>query len=198
MKNLIPLPGKREVRNVRAWACSLAPSQRYDGAADGDLHDTELLALPSQQTLSSVSTTTTKEQTVQDQTLVTPMLGEATASTDEHRDIPASENNSPNTSRPFWIEGVYLCGYATVGLLLSNVIFVSVAGGLSSKFPVTGGSSNSKVIYDGSCDVTGRWNTGLHKHHQHLHSCSEQLLHADSCRPNQRRNQHCARKKPLA
>ncbi|KAJ6050166.1 uncharacterized protein N7446_005593 [Penicillium canescens] len=164
MKNPVPLPGKREVRNIWAWARSLATSQRYDGAADSDPHDTELLVLPSQQSLASVSKTTTKERTVQDQTLDTPMLGEATASTDEHRDIPANvlENNSPNKSRPSWIKGVYLCGYATAGLLLSNVIFVSVTGGLSSKFPGTGGSSNSKVIYDGSCDVTGRWNTGLH------------------------------------
>lgn len=67
-----------------------------------------------------------------------------------------------NKSSPSWIKGIYLCGYATAGLLLSNVIFVSVAGGLSSKFPGTGGSSNLKMIYDGSCDVTGRWNTGLH------------------------------------
>lgn len=163
MKTPIPLPGKREVRNIWAWACSLVPSQRYDGAADSDLHDTKLLALPSQQSLSSVSKITAKERTVQDKTLVTPMLGEATASTDEHRGIPAHvlENNSPNKSRS-WIKGVYLCGYATTGLLLSNLIFVSVAGGFSSKFPGTGGSSNSKVIYDGSCDMAGRWNTGLH------------------------------------
>ena len=164
MKNPVPLPGKREVRNIWAWARSLAPSQRYGGAADSDPYDTELLALPSQQSLSSISKTTTEERTVQDQTLVTPMLSEAKAYTDEHRDIPAHvlENTSPNKSRPSWIKGVYLCGYATAGLLLLNVIFVSVTGGLSSKFPGTGGSSNSKVIYDGSCEVTGRWNTGLH------------------------------------
>ncbi|KAJ5372031.1 hypothetical protein N7517_004037 [Penicillium concentricum] len=61
MKIPISLPGKREVRNILAWARSLAPSQHYDEAADSDLHDTELLALPSQQSLSSVSKITAKE-----------------------------------------------------------------------------------------------------------------------------------------
>ncbi|KAJ9491773.1 hypothetical protein VN97_g1492 [Penicillium thymicola] len=164
MKPPIPLPGKREVRNIWAWARSLAPSQRYDGAADSDPHDAELLVLPSQQSLSSVSKITTKERAVQDPTLVTPMLGEATATTDQHRDISAHvlENNSLYKSKASWIKGVYLCGYATAGLLLSNIIFVSVTAGLSSKYPGTGGSSNSKVIYSGSCDVAGRWNIGLH------------------------------------
>ncbi|KAJ5400939.1 hypothetical protein N7465_011428 [Penicillium sp. CMV-2018d] len=149
MKTPIPLPGKRE---------------RYDGAADSDPHDAELLVLPSQQSLSSVSETTTKERVVQNPTLVTPMLGEETATTDDHRGISAHvlENTGLNKSKASWIKGVYLCGYATAGLLLSNVIFVSVTAGLSSKFPGTGGSSNSKVIYNGSCDVADRWNTGLH------------------------------------
>lgn len=162
MKSLIPLPGKSLWAGLR----SKVHPQRDDGTAesDHDPHSTELPAISNQQSLSFSSEIIAKEDPVQVQTLLSPSEASVLGSTNQNSDAPisASECGISKTSNLSWIEGIYLCGYATASLLLLNIILVSVIGGFSSKFPGTGGSSNSKVIYDGSCNVASRWDTGIH------------------------------------
>ncbi|GMG08199.1 unnamed protein product [Aspergillus oryzae] len=139
-------------------ARSPASSQRYHGAKGNDPDNAE-------QSIAFASKVTTREiVTTNDPTLGMPFLDEAAIGDNSNSNSSANavEDRSSQNRRPTWIRGVYLCANATVGLLLLNTIFISVVGGLTSKHRGSGGSSNSKVVYEGSCVITSRWNTAFH------------------------------------
>ncbi|QMW31780.1 hypothetical protein G4B84_007161, partial [Aspergillus flavus NRRL3357] len=118
-----------------------------------------------EQSIAFASKVTTREiVTINDPTLGMPFLDEAAIGDNSNSNSSANavEDRSSQNRRPTWIRGVYLCANATVGLLLLNTIFISVVGGLASKHRGSGGSSNSKVVYEGSCVITSRWNTAFH------------------------------------
>jgi hypothetical protein len=71
-------------------------------------------------------------------------------------------HNSSNTQHPSWISGVSLCAKIASGILFINIIFIAVAAGLARKHPRSHQISNSQVFYEGSCNLTKRWNIGLH------------------------------------
>ena len=152
----MPSGKKIDVWGLWAWARSLASTPRYHGTT-GDDPDKE------GQAIASASKATTRETgTVIDPTLATPFLEDAATRSISNNSANAVDDNSSQTRRPTWIKGVYLCANATVGLLLLNTVLISVAGGLASKYTGSGGSSNSKVVYEGSCVITSRWNTAFH------------------------------------
>ena len=139
-------------------ARSPASSQRYHGAKGNDPDNAE-------QSIAFASKVTTREiVTTNDPTLGMHFLDEAAIGDNSNSNSSANavEDRSSQNRRPTWIRGVYLCANATVGLLLLNTIFISVVGGLTSKHRGSGGSSNSKVVYEGSCVITSRWNTAFH------------------------------------
>ncbi|KAE8418405.1 hypothetical protein BDV36DRAFT_308758 [Aspergillus pseudocaelatus] len=145
------MPSRKKI-GLWAWARSLTSTPRYYGATGDDPDKTELLTIPSQQSVASASKVETRETgPINDLTLATPFLEEAVTSSISNSSANAAEDNS-----------VYLCANATVGLLLLNTVLISVAGGLASKYTGSGGSSNSKVVYEGSCVITSRWNTAFH------------------------------------
>ncbi|KAJ5914828.1 hypothetical protein N7504_003711 [Penicillium tannophilum] len=149
----MPLSEKIDAPNVRAWVRRFAPAQRYHSATGEDADEAELVSIPSQRSMILTSQIAKGEtSTKNDPANFAPFLEEATAGSDK--------NNSQK--RPAWIKGVYICAYATAGLLLLNTILISVAGGLASKNSGSGGSTNSQVVYNGSCAITSRWNTALH------------------------------------
>ncbi|KAJ5650775.1 uncharacterized protein N7484_004498 [Penicillium longicatenatum] len=147
------LSEKIRAPNQWAWVRSFAPTQRYYSATGDDTDEAELVTISSQRSILPVPQVAKREtNTKKDPTVIEPFLEEATT---------CSDINNPS-EKPAWIKGVYLCANATAVLLLLNVILVSVAGGLASKNSGSGGSSNSKVVYNGSCGITGQWNTALH------------------------------------
>lgn len=149
----MPLSEKIGAPNVRAWVRRFAPAQRYHSATGEDADEAELVSIPSQRSMILTSQIAKGEtSTKNDPANSAPFLEGATAGSDK--------NNSQK--RPAWIKGVYICAYATAGLLLLNTILISVAGGLASKNTGSGGSTNSQVVYNGSCAITSRWNTALH------------------------------------
>ncbi|KAF7621324.1 hypothetical protein AFLA_011627 [Aspergillus flavus NRRL3357] len=153
------MPRKKiDVWGLWASARSPASSQRYHGAKGNDPDNAE-------QSIAFASKVTTREiVTINDPTLGMPFLDEAAIGDNSNSNSSANavEDRSSQNRRPTWIRGVYLCANATVGLLLLNTIFISVVGGLASKHRGSGGSSNSKVVYEGSCVITSRWNTAFH------------------------------------
>jgi hypothetical protein len=70
--------------------------------------------------------------------------------------------NSSNIQHPGWISGVSLCARIASGILFINIIFIAVAAGLARKHPTSLQVSNSQVFYEGNCNLTKRWNVGLH------------------------------------
>ncbi|KAL4882211.1 hypothetical protein BJY04DRAFT_50215 [Aspergillus karnatakaensis] len=71
----------------------------------------------------------------------------------------ATATSLPSSS---WIKGVYLCALGGAVILLLNVVLISVAAGLASKYPENTGISSAEVIHEGSCAVVQRWNAALH------------------------------------
>lgn len=138
-----------EWRRLRTWAGSTASIQPYWRAKRDDRDEIELPGYASQRVVASDSKLPIE--------FSNSLLDTKVAALSPGDEIVFS-NNRPHP----WVKGLYLCGYATVCLLLINIIFVGVAGGLASKHPGTGGSSNSKVIYSGSCDSVDKWNSALH------------------------------------
>ncbi|KAJ6071510.1 hypothetical protein N7499_009524 [Penicillium canescens] len=63
---------------------------------------------------------------------------------------------------PGWISGVNLCAKIASGILFINIIFIAVAAGLARKHPTSLQFSTSQVFYEGSCNLTKRWNVALH------------------------------------
>lgn len=150
----MPLSKNIGAPNLWAWLRSFAPAQRYHSATGEDADEAELFSIPSQQSMIPASQIAKREttNTKNNPTGFAPFLEEATS---------GSDRNS-SQKRPAWIKGVYFCAYATAALLLLNTVLISVAGGLASRHSGSGGSSNSKVVYNGSCAITSRWNTALH------------------------------------
>lgn len=60
-----------------------------------------------------------------------------------------------------WIRGVLLCAYATIALLILNILAVSLSEGLSSKYLSREGAYSSKVIFTGRNTTVRRLNLGL-------------------------------------
>lgn len=151
-----------------SWAPSLSSTQRSRGAFGNDLHreEAELLAISREPPTASLSqVTSTESGAPEEQNPVKPTRDEAITSTETDGDsaVPVLEDsNQPKTQRSTWIKGVYLCAYATVGLLLLNVVLVSVTGGLASRYPGSRGTSSSKVFYEGLCQTVSRWSTAFH------------------------------------
>lgn len=66
------------------------------------------------------------------------------------------------SQHPGWIAGVYLCAKAAAVVLLINVIFMAVAGGLARNHPTSLHFSSSQVFYEGRCALAKRWDVALH------------------------------------
>jgi len=71
-------------------------------------------------------------------------------------------HNSSNIQHRPWISGVSLCAKIASGILFINIIFIAVAAGLARKHPTSLQFSSSQVFYEGSCNLTKRWNVGFH------------------------------------
>jgi hypothetical protein len=67
-----------------------------------------------------------------------------------------------NMQHPPWISGVLLCARIASGILFINIIFIAVAAGLARKHPTSLQFSGSQVFYEGSCNLTKRWNVVFH------------------------------------
>ncbi|KAI9924291.1 hypothetical protein MW887_007241 [Aspergillus wentii] len=85
----------------------------------------------------------------------------------QHESTDGDESQSHRSDKkpekePHWIRGVYMCANLSVGVLIINVILVSIAGARAAKNPLNNGLSSSEIIYDGSCSVSKRWNVALH------------------------------------
>ncbi|KAB8218861.1 hypothetical protein BDV33DRAFT_204907 [Aspergillus novoparasiticus] len=151
-----------------SWAQSLSSTQPSRGALSKDLQyeEAELLEISREQSTAWASRITSTESAApEEQNPHKRTQDEAVTYTETYRDsaVPILEDSSQQkTQRSTWIKGVYLCAYATVGLLLLNVIFVSVTGGLASRYPGSRGTSNSKVFYEGPCQTVSRLSTALH------------------------------------
>jgi hypothetical protein len=63
---------------------------------------------------------------------------------------------------PHWIRGVYLCARAGACVLLINVISMSVAAGLSTRYSAESQISGSKIVYQGKCSAVRNWDVALH------------------------------------
>lgn len=63
---------------------------------------------------------------------------------------------------PRWIIGVYYCARVGACVFLINVISISVAAGLSSRYGADSELAGSKVIYRGSCTAVKNWDVALH------------------------------------
>ena len=156
------------VRNIWTWAWSSISFRRRE-IGESNQSKTELFTISTQQSTASDSQIVRSS----DETLVILHLSDAT---NNDRDLGgpklALESRSFPNSRPAWIKGIDLCGYATAGFLLLNVVFISVAGALATKYPEFEGSASYKVMYDGPCTAVGWWELGSSRcgqHHQHLH-----------------------------
>ncbi|KAJ5816561.1 hypothetical protein N7447_008794 [Penicillium robsamsonii] len=84
-----------------------------------------------------------------------------------NRETPAvtrAENVDPisRTQKRDWIDGVHLCARAGAFILLINLVFIAIAAGLASRHPENGSFSDSAVVFEGSCDVSKRWDIALH------------------------------------
>ncbi|CAG8135921.1 unnamed protein product [Penicillium salamii] len=80
---------------------------------------------------------------------------------------PSIETCAPNSfskqdQHARWISGVYMCARCAAIVLLINLIFIAVAGGLSRNHHTSLQFSGSRVFYEGSCTVSKRWDTALH------------------------------------
>lgn len=160
-----------DVRRLWASFQSSASIQRYRNITHDRPSEAELLTFHSQQqSITSASSAVSSElrpqkggsYCINDTAPDAALLEETRHSSDRNNLVNSIENNSPPNSELVWIEGVYLCAKASAVLLLLNIIFISIAGGLASNHQGSGGSSNSKVIYDGSCTITSRWSMALH------------------------------------
>lgn len=60
-----------------------------------------------------------------------------------------------------WLQGVYLCALATTTVLVANVVLFIAASVLAYRDDHDHGFS-TETIFTGSCDVTKRWDSGLH------------------------------------
>ncbi|KAI9369945.1 hypothetical protein BJX61DRAFT_545098 [Aspergillus egyptiacus] len=69
-------------------------------------------------------------------------------------------NNSEKKSH--WIKGVNICAYISSAVLLINVVFLIVAATLASKNRDVVDLTGFRVIYDGSCTLSKRWDLVLH------------------------------------
>ncbi|CAG7928639.1 unnamed protein product [Penicillium olsonii] len=148
----------RIVRNIWTWARPSASFRRRE-IDESNQSKTEPFTIPTQQSTVSDSQLVRSS----DETPVILHLGDAT-NNDRDTGGPklALESRSFPNSRPAWTKGIDLCGYATAGFLLLNVVFISVAGALATKYPEFEGSASSKVMYDGPCTAVGWWNSALH------------------------------------
>ncbi|ODM16736.1 hypothetical protein SI65_07701 [Aspergillus cristatus] len=88
---------------------------------------------------------------------LTPKISGSSTTTSQLEDgsIPKSK------SRSGWIDGVYLCAKASCFVLLLNLVLISTAAGLASRYP-NNGSFSARVFYQGSCTLSDRWVTALH------------------------------------
>ncbi|RJE21417.1 hypothetical protein PHISCL_06248 [Aspergillus sclerotialis] len=141
---------KVDISPLRSWAQSLSSTQRSRVSLSNDPHreETELLAISKDQPTASATRVTTESGAPEEQTPLKPTYDEAITSTqtDGNSAVPDLEDsNQPKIQQSTWIKGAYLCGYAAIGLLLLNVILVSVT-----------------VFYEGSCQTVSRSSTGLH------------------------------------
>ncbi|CAG8279342.1 unnamed protein product [Penicillium salamii] len=80
---------------------------------------------------------------------------------------PSIETGAPNSfskqdQHARWISGVYMCARCAAVVLLINLIFIAVAGGLDRNHHTSLQFSGSRVFYEGSCTVSKRWDTALH------------------------------------
>lgn len=66
------------------------------------------------------------------------------------------------SQEPHWLRGVYLCARVGACVLLINVISMSVAAGLSTRYSAKSQLSGSKIVYEGNCSAVKNWDTALH------------------------------------
>lgn len=162
-----------------SWIWARSSFQRHRGGSNGDSypHNADIQLARSSRLKQGTFTSTTRlvsagsSTSMESEFLDTPQI-EMKTHTESDKENPfsdpqdnESQHNDLPPSKPqshTWIKGVFLCAFGTGGLLLVNIIIVSVAAGLSSKYPGNGGTPNSKVIYDGSCDTTNNWDNALH------------------------------------
>jgi hypothetical protein len=81
------------------------------------------------------------------------------------RQCPASDTDQVSSTvsqHPRWITGVYACARLGACVFLINVISISVAAGLSTKYGTISELSKSKVIYRGSCSAVKKWDVAVH------------------------------------
>ncbi|OQD67569.1 hypothetical protein PENPOL_c003G00899 [Penicillium polonicum] len=162
--------GNSGVRRLWGYPLSLFSRQRYHGVTDNQESQTELVEVrvqPSAFLLTSFSTIRQESHSsiakpapvVENDTLLEPRGGDA-----ETTPATTAEIVDPiyHTRKTGWIDGVYLCARAGAFILLMNLVLVSIAAGLASRYLENGSYSTTAVIYRGSCGLTKRWNTALH------------------------------------
>lgn len=157
---------KMDVRQLWANVRSLTPALPYcvvphDNASEAGLLTFRSQPSASHSTLPPREDLRSKSRKLQVNGDIT-LLEEDLDGNDRERSVDCTEDSSLPKSRPGWIDGVYFCAKASALLLLLNLILIATAAGLSSKYPHAESPSTSKVIYEGSCIVSNRWNTALH------------------------------------
>ncbi|OJJ42781.1 hypothetical protein ASPZODRAFT_76111 [Penicilliopsis zonata CBS 506.65] len=70
--------------------------------------------------------------------------------------------DQPGNEEPKWFRGVYLCAKASTVIFLLNTTLIAVAAGLARRYPSEGDFASSLVFYEGSCEVSKRWDVILH------------------------------------
>ncbi|KAJ5530394.1 hypothetical protein N7527_003787 [Penicillium freii] len=163
--------GNSVVRPLWGYSLSLFSQQRYHGVTDNHQEtQTELAEVrvqPSPLLLFSFSTIQQESHSsiakpapvVENDTLLEPRVGDAETTAAMTAEIVGPISR---TQKAAWIEGVYLCARAGAFIILMNLVLVSIAAGLASRYTENGSYSTTAVMYRGSCGLTKRWNTALH------------------------------------
>ncbi|KAJ5493638.1 hypothetical protein N7463_009725 [Penicillium fimorum] len=149
---------------------SLYSRHRYHGVADDRQPDqTELIGVHGQPPASSLSSFLEIPQASYSSAAQPASVDEddgllECAGNRRIQAVTRAENFDPisRTQKTEWIDGVYLCARAGAFILLINLVFIAIAAGLASRHPENGSLSDSAVIYEGSCDVSKRWDIALH------------------------------------
>ncbi|KAJ5674773.1 uncharacterized protein N7477_004707 [Penicillium maclennaniae] len=80
----------------------------------------------------------------------------------QFRPPPAGQAESAVSQVPRWIRGVYYCARVGACVILVNVVSISVAAGLSSRYGAESELAGSKIVYRGSCTAVKNWDVALH------------------------------------